>query len=198
MTLKELFLKVGFDSIRPHLERFEPEHLDSIYAFREAYDLSCRMEPAGIMESIEDEENKVHVSWHGGEMEGEEKWIGASLPSGGTDWKEDLAGEIVVDDDVHLSDEEIAMYCLWELTYWGFSPAEIEKSFKRFKRHKPAGPYEIALDKLEESIWRHQTPRRLRSRGPNGERYIDAGDAKACFKRVYARKNRSKRKRDYR
>ena len=36
MTLKELFLKVGFDSIRPHLERFEPEHLDSIYAFREA------------------------------------------------------------------------------------------------------------------------------------------------------------------
>lgn len=156
------------------------------------------MEPAGIMESIEDEEDKVHVSWHGGEIEGEEKWIGASLPSGGGDWKEDLAGEIVVDDDVHLSDEEIAMYCLWELTYCGFSPAEIEKSFKRFKRHKPAGPYEIALDKLEESIWRHQTPRRLRSRGPNGERYIDAGNAKACFKRVYARKNRSKRKRDYR
>ena len=31
MILKELFLKVGFDSIRPHLERFEPEYLDSIY-----------------------------------------------------------------------------------------------------------------------------------------------------------------------
>lgn len=107
MTLKELFLKVGFDSIRPHLERFEPEHLDIIYAFREAYDLSCRMEPAGIMESIEGEENKVHVSWHGGEIEGEEKWIGASLPSGGTDWVSALAGEIVVDDDVHLSDEKV-------------------------------------------------------------------------------------------
>lgn len=198
MTLKELFLKVGFDSIRPHLERFEPEYLDSIYAFREAYDLLCRMEPVEIMEPVEGEEKEVRVGWDGGEIEGEEKWIGASLPSGGTDWEGALAGEIVVDDDVHLSDEEIAMYCLWELTYWGFSPAEIEKSFKRFKRHKPAGPYEIALDKLEESIWRHQTPRRLRSRGPNGERYIDAGDAKACFKRVYVRKNRSKRKRDYR
>ena len=98
MILKELFLKVGFDSIRPHLERFEPEHLDSIYAFREAYDLLCRMEPVEIMEPVEGEEKEVRIGWDGGEIEGEEKWIGASLPSGGTDWEGALAGEIVVDD----------------------------------------------------------------------------------------------------
>ena len=35
MTLKELIMKVDFDRIRPYLEDFEAEHLDSIYADRE-------------------------------------------------------------------------------------------------------------------------------------------------------------------
>lgn len=45
MTLKELIMKVDFDRIRPYLEDFEAEHLDSIYAYREAYDTLRDMEP---------------------------------------------------------------------------------------------------------------------------------------------------------
>ena len=111
-------------------------------------------------------------------------------------WEEDLAADVVVADDIHLTNEELAMHCLWEITYWGFSPQEQLETFnRRFNHHKPANQYEIALDKLEESIWKHQTPRRLRCRGENGERYTTRQSTRYLFNE---RKNRSKRKREYR
>ena len=189
MTLKELLTQVGFDELLPYLEKHEPEHLDNLYAFREAYDILRNMEPANNFEG------KIFVEWHGGEWEDEEKWIGVS-PMHDCTWEEDLAKEIVVADDIHLTDEELAMHCLWEITYWGFSPQEQLETFNRkFNYHKPTNQYEIALDKLEESIWKHQTPRRFRCRGENGERYTTRQSTRYLFNE---RKNRSKRKREYR
>ena len=189
MTLKELVMKVEFDNLRPYLEKFEPEHLDNIYAFREAYDILRRMTPA------KNGQHEIHVSWSGGEMEGEKKWISVH-PMHEVSWEEDLAADVVVADDVHLTDEELAMHCLWEITYWGFSPEEQLETFERkFNHHKLVNKYEVALDKLEESIWKHQTPRRLRCRGENGERYTTQQSTRYLFNE---RKNRSKRKREYR
>ena len=45
MTLKELIMKVDFDSLLPYLEKREKKNLDNIYAFREAYDILRDMEP---------------------------------------------------------------------------------------------------------------------------------------------------------
>ena len=45
MTLKELVMKVDFDSLLPYLEKWDNGHLDNIYAFREAYDILRGMEP---------------------------------------------------------------------------------------------------------------------------------------------------------
>lgn len=189
MTLKELLTQVGFDELLPYLEKHEPEHLDNLYDFREAYDILRNMKPANNFEG------KIFVEWHGGEWEDEEKWIGVS-PMHDCTWEEDLAKEIVVADDIHLTDEELAMHCLWEITYWGFSPQEQLETFNRkFNYHKPTNQYEIALDKLEESIWKHQTPRRFRCRGENGERYTTLQSTRYLFN---DRKNRSKRKREYR
>lgn len=39
MPLKELIMKVDFDSLLPYLEKWEKKNLDNIYAFREAYDI---------------------------------------------------------------------------------------------------------------------------------------------------------------
>lgn len=194
MTLKELFLKVDFDNIYPDLEECD----DVNYGFREAYDILCRMEPIG------GEEKEIHVSRkeiflrnHGGEMERVES-IDVNLHGSAWCWGKNLAKEIVVTDDACFSDEELAICFLWELSGNVFLPEEFEKSFERFKRCKPAGPYETALDKLEESIWRHQIPRQFRCRGENGERYTTDEGCRFMVKRNLARKNRSKRKRDYR
>ena len=189
MTLKELLTQVGFDELLPYLEKHEPEHLDNLYDFREAYDILRNMKPANNFEG------KIFVEWHGGEWEDEEKWIGVS-PMHDCTWEEDLAKEIVVADDVHLTLAELAMHCLWEITYWGFSPDEREETWQRkFGPKILNNKYEVALDKLEESIWRHQTPRRLRSRGRQGERCVRI---EFPIKWNPERKNRSKRKREYR
>ena len=189
MTLKELLTQVGFDELLPYLEKHEPEHLDNLYAFREAYDILRNMKPANNFEG------KIFVEWHGGEWEDEEKWIGVS-PMHDCTWEEDLAKEIVVADDVHLTLAELAMHCLWEITYWGFSPDEREETWQRkFGPKVLTNKYEVALDKLEESIWRHQTPRRLRSKGKDGWRYVKWTNARDFFNN---RMNRSKRKREYR
>ena len=189
MTLKELLTQVGFDELLPYLEKHEPEHLDNLYDFREAYDILRNMKPANNFEG------KIFVEWHGGEWEDEEKWIGVS-PMHDCTWEEDLAKEIVVADDVHLTLAELAMHCLWEITYWGFSPDEREETWQRkFGPKILNNKYEVALDKLEESIWRHQTPRRLRSKGKDGRRYVTWTNARDFFNN---RMNRSKRKREYR
>ena len=189
MTLKELLKQVGFDELLLYLKENEPDHLDNIYAFREAYDILQGMEPATGFNG------EIHVEWSGGEFEGEEKWINVG-PMHNSSWEEDLAKDIVMADDVHLTPAELAMHCLWEITYWGFSPAEIKEDWQeRLVYEQPVNPYEVALDKLEESIWRHQTPRRLRSKEKDGRRYVRWTNARDFFN---DRKNRSKRKREYR
>lgn len=63
------------------------------------------------------------------------------------------------------------MRCLWKITFYGFSSVDLEDTFsKMFGRRKLMNRYEVALDKLEESIWKHQTPRRFRARDEDGER----------------------------
>ena len=45
MTVKELIMIVTFEDLLPILKESESDHLDNIYAFREAYDILRNMEP---------------------------------------------------------------------------------------------------------------------------------------------------------
>lgn len=114
-------------------------------------------------------------------------------------WENELAKEVIFKDRNQTDTDirEIAMRCLWEMTFYGFSPTDRNNTFdKMISGHKPTKRYEIALDRLEESIWKHQTPRRLRYKDKNGRRLIIWNHSrKSLFDR---RMNRSKRKREYR
>ena len=160
-----------------------------MYDYREAYDLLRAMTPN------RDYEGEARVEWSG--WDDEKKWLGVHHLDGDA-WEDALAKEIVIAEDVQIPIEKIAMLCLWEITFYGFSPEQIHETFDNMVNHKkPATKYEIALHKLEESIWKHKTPRRLRSKGPNGELYTTHDDAH--FDKITGnRMNRSKRKRKYR
>lgn len=187
MTLKELVMKVDFDSLLPYLEKWENRHLDNIYAFREAYDILRGMEPdrdyrgkATVTTSMKEDGTKITCV--------------SSLDD--NVWEKELAKELVFPDGLSVSMEELAMHCLWEITFYGFSPADVNDTFSgMFGRQKPQNRYEAALDKLEESIWKRQTPRRFRARGEDGERLTVGWFA---FERCDRRMNRAKRKRKYR
>ena len=77
MTLKELITEVSFHELLPYLKEHEPEHIDSIYAYREAYDILRNMKPA------KDFGGKIYVEWHGGEWEGEENGMGVAPSKNG-------------------------------------------------------------------------------------------------------------------
>ncbi len=185
MTLKELLCKVDFDSLAPFIEKTEGRHLDSIYAYREAYDILRYMKPS------ENFKGEVRVEWSGEEY-GDEQWIGV-FHLDGDYWEDALAKEIVIGDNVDLPIEEIAAKCLWEITFYGFTP-ELE-GFESIRGRKPRNKYDVMLDRLEESEWRHQTPKKYRSRH-DGMRLIDA---KWSMRDLYnSRMNRPKRMREHR
>ena len=185
MTLKELLNKVDFDSLAPFIEKSEGRHLDSIYGYREAYDILRYMKPA------ENFKGEARVEWSGEEYE-DDRWIGV-FNLDGDYWEDALAKEIVIGDNVDLPIDELAAKCLWELTFYGFTP-ELE-GFESIRGRKPINKYDVMLDRLEESEWRHQTPRKYRSRH-DGMRLIDA---KWSMRDLYnSRMNRPKRMREHR
>lgn len=195
MTLKELITQVSFDELLPTLKTLIRGNENSLFAFREAYDLLRTMEPNP------EYKGKVEISWSGdsGEEENYQKGEDDVLCVCYLDddaWENELAKELVIDKSVNASLAEIAANCLWEITFYGFSPKEITHTFDRMLgRNRPQNKYEIALDKLEESIWKHQTPKRLRSRGPEGQRCTTLEFPLRLGDR---RMNRAKRKREYR
>lgn len=187
MTLKELIMKVEFDSLFPYLKIIESKHADSWSAYREAYDILRNMEAVdneragqALIEFNDESEYPTHrISIH---------WLDDNS------WDVELAKELVMPEGIEVCNEELAAYCLWEITYYGFSPDE--NSFVERLNFKPQNKYEIALDKLEESIWKHQTPRKLRSRSPEGHRLTTW--TPSDWGRGRKKMNRSKRKRQYR
>ena len=185
MTLKELLNKVDFDSLAPFIAKSEGRHLDSIYAYREAYDILRYMKPS------ENFKGEARVEWSGEEY-GDEQWIGV-FHLDGDYWEDALAKEIVIDENVDLPIEEIAAKCLWEITFYGFAPDH--EGFEDLLGRKLRNKYDLMLDRLEESEWRHQIPRKYRVRR-NGQRLI-SGDwgMKDWFGK---RMNRPKRMREHR
>ena len=185
MTLKELLSKVDFDSLAPFIEKAEGKHLDSIYGYREAFDTLRYMKPS------ENFKGEARVEWSGEEY-GDEQWIGV-FHLDGDYWEDALAKEIVIGKNVDLSIEEIAAKCLWEITFYGFTPEH--EGFEDLLGRKLRNKYDLMLDRLEESEWRHQIPRKYRVRR-NGQRLI-SGDwgMKDWFGK---RMNRPKRMREHR
>ena len=185
MTLKELFDKVDFDSLIPYLKSYGKRYANTIYSFREAYDILRNMEPSA------DFEGEAIVRWSG-EAYGNSQWIGVFHLDGDI-WEDALAKRIVIGENVNLSTEEIAAKCLWEITFYGFTPEQ--DGFERFVRHEFRNRYDILLDRLEESEWRHQTPRKYRSKH-DGMRLTGWGWVK---KDLYRKgMNRPKRMREHR
>ena len=185
MTLKELLDKVDFDNLAPFIEKAEGKHLDSIYGYREAFDILRYMKPS------ENFKGEARVEWSGEEY-GDDQWIGV-FHLDGDYWEDALAKEIVIGENIDLSIEEIAAKCLWEITFYGFTPEH--EGFERMVRHKLRNKYDVMLDRLEESEWRHQIPRKYRVRR-NGQRLI-SGDW-GMKDRPGKRMNRFKRMREHR
>lgn len=117
MILKDLIMEIEFDDLLPYLKEIIVGHLDNIYAFREAYDILRSMKPNSQFCG------EVHIIK-------EDDWV--SVQSLDTDfWENELAKEIVLPRNMKLCKEEIAAYCIYDITFYGFSPEEITDGWRR-------------------------------------------------------------------
>ena len=179
MKLKELFDKYTFDEILPYLKTIEPERGDSMYQFREALDLLKHMEPS------KEDCGAVRIEWSQDEYD-EDKYISVH-PLEGVCWNVGLAKEVVVAEDVHLDEKDVAAHCLWSITFWGFGDEPDPEDGGPFAYHrKQRNKYDEALYIIQLSHWKHTTPRKYRWKGHPLCTDIDY--------RERENKNRSKRK----
>ncbi|MBO5593241.1 MAG: hypothetical protein J5931_01415 [Prevotella sp.] len=186
MNLKELFEKHTFDEILPYLKAIDPEKEDSMYQFREAFDLLRHIEPS------KEDCGEVRIEWSDDEEEAD-RFVTVNHLAGDT-WDVALAKEVVLADDLYLCKEDMAAHCLWEITFWGFKDEPDEEDEKSFSiPPESKNKYDEALYKIQLSHWKRTTPRRYRSMN-----YPLCTNIEYCLKRGRASKNRSKRKRDYR
>ena len=154
-----------------------------MYQFREALDLLKHMEPS------KEDCGDVRIEWSQDEYD-EDKYISVH-PLEGVCWNVGLAKEVVVAEDVHLDEKDVAAHCLWSITFWGFGDEPDPENVWPFSNHKkPKNKYDKALQRIRLSHWKHTTPRKYRWKGHPLCTDIDY--------RERENKNRSKRKRDYR
>jgi len=172
MTLQEHLKRCDFKNIAPFIKEYYPEEAVNMYSFKEAFDILRHLEPKlnpdypsyqeiNITKKLceEFDEDKARKGYY-------------IRVNGGDLWESDLAKEVVMSDDLTLSNEEIAAHCLWELTFFGnpFNKEEHERKKERYNRNdgyvkhyrqleyrknrKPnsSNPYTVAMEKLDDKL----------------------------------------------
>jgi len=141
MVLKELLHKHNWPDIRSALVRLYPDQKGSIIAYKKVFRMLRAMQPTEtkmriVIENIFDEcEGKYYASVSGknGTLRKEEEpeifKDDSEEMSWGldfTDWGEWLGMEIDSGTLASYSGLDIIAHCLWEMTWWGFTPEKVE------------------------------------------------------------------------
>ena len=217
MTIKELFKQVSFEELCPQLKSyvktyyvFGKDLVEHLYLFREAYDRLRLLKPSGQLDSYIYKMQQKGVAVHK-EVEvicyddSDKGNNNLSIDLEGS-WEYNLSLELVLPKDKTISLAALAALCLWQLTYENWSGYQEESSIHRaLNPHKSSNKYEVALERLENSIYKRQTPKlflpKLKKDRLMRFTTLPAGASNKMFNKFFKgddRMNRSKRKRTYR
>lgn len=181
MKLHELLERTPFDAIAPHIVRIFLEQTSQLPHYKEAYDILRHTSPAQTNEQI-------IVRWcQVDEKYGEEPYISVGNCEGDF-WESNLGKEVVVAEDVKLSNEELATHLMWSLTFYGFAPNECS-----YGGYRPLNCYEEKVINLH-----------MREFGNYARRKADDTRCTATIEewreieKRQAHRNRPKRMRDHR
>jgi len=195
MTLKELLKSCDFKDVAPFITKHDPKAVGSMSHFKEAFDILRHLTPEA---NSENEDKVIRMSKEYDDVF-QNHYIRASCTCGVDSWESNLAKEIVVEDGLTLTDNEIAAHCLWELTFFGFDLSTDDgwaKSWDRIEgKIDRSNPYAVAAEKLDNKLWENYLPKRFKEY--RGETSLPA-EAWEQIERRQMRKNRAKRKRDHR
>ena len=126
MTFKELVMNNEFKSLVPQLISIDERCKEALRSFEYSFNLIRRMEakPDG---------KTVKICWS--DPSYEVPFITVTNLHDG-EWEECIARELIVDKEVHLSDAALCAHCLWEITFWGFTPEQEVEHFENVLKKK--------------------------------------------------------------
>ncbi len=128
MTFKQLIDKYRFEDIVTEL--LEIWDKGNLYRFRQAMDILRRLSPAG-----EEDGEVITVS----RVESETGTYYRVSNLSGWYWDNNLNWDIVLSPDCELSEKQLLALCLWERTFYGFSPQQEKDTFDEWNKESECG-----------------------------------------------------------
>ena len=185
MKLHELLERTPFDAIAPHIVRIFPEQTSQLPHYKEAYDILLPPSPAQT-------EEQICIRWCRVDEEyGEDPYISVGICEGDF-WATNLGKEVVVAEDVKLSNEELAAHIMWSITFYGFTPNEC--SYGGYESdYRSINCYEEKVINLQMREFRNYARRK-----PDDARCIATIEEWREIEKRQAYRNRPKRMRDRR
>lgn len=118
MTVKELFLSVGFDNILNALRNTHrnDRSIESVVAYKEAFDIICLTEFEGEGGEVTFDVTSPREAWY----EPNNLPLLANNVEGDY-WKNTVGKTVVKPDDNPFTDAELAGAILWGMTFYGFN-----------------------------------------------------------------------------
>ncbi len=174
MKLRELISRVEFDRIIPTLRTYD--NMDGqIIHYKEAYDELRTI-------TANDTEHVISINLSEGYV---------SVYGCGELWETCLGSEIIIGEELTLTEEEILAHIMWEITFYGYSSREFS-----YMNDEPDNEYSRKAQELYERRWCNYS-RGVTWRTFDGMRVIDYEESVKVHKRMEHR-NRPKRMRDAR
>ena len=118
MTVKELFLSVGFDNVLNALRNTHrnDRSIEGVVAYKEAFDIICLTEFEGDGSEVTFDVTSPREAWY----EPHNLPILANNVEGDY-WKNTVGKTVVKPDDNPFTDAELAGAILWGMTFYGFN-----------------------------------------------------------------------------
>lgn len=139
MTFRQLIYKYSFDDIIPELNEIWDK--GNLYLFRQAFAILRSLEPASGQGSIIVKR-----------VEGETGSYNRVCNLSGYDWHENLGWEIIVDSNIDISEKQLLALCLWERSFYGFSPQQQQATFDQWDEESETGYCEDPINEKMELV----------------------------------------------
>lgn len=164
MTFRELLYKYQFDEIVPEIRKVW-EHKD-ISGMKMAFDCLKSLTPKPV-------EGTVDIMIAGDESDPYVRVMGLSEDR----WENGLSKQLNIKGDIQIPEKALLSQCLWEITYYGFTPRKTEEKFYGYRnRWAERNKYDKMLHDLIDRHFRKEVK-------PRHRRYTKDGEPGYCVKK---------------
>lgn len=183
MTFKELLDKYQFDEIVSEI-RTVWGHRD-ISLMKMAFDCLKSLPP-------NTGEGSIDIMIAGDESDPYVRVMGLSEDQ----WEKGLTKQLNVYGDIMISEKELLAQCLWEITYYGFTPRKTEEKFYGYRnRWVESNDYDKMLHELIDRHFRKKVKPKYRRYLKNGEPGFCARTQEELKKYLFSSQKTNRRKR---